>query len=79
MKTEKISQTANEQDYEIDAFIKYLQDQKEKGATHLKFWVTDDPLWRFQWLETFRIKSNEDIRQEKIKKLESDIAKLKKY
>ena len=73
-----ISKGKNERNYKIDEFISFLQQQKEKGATHLRFEVANDPMWRFEWLETFRIKSENEIKQEKIKQLETELNNLKR-
>lgn len=73
----QITLTTNAKNFYIDSFIKFLQEEKLKGATHLKFWVANDPVYRFEWVETFSIKSEEEIKQEKIKELENELQKLK--
>lgn len=73
-----ITKTRNERKFRIDRFIEFLEQEKAKGATHLKFWVTPDPMWRFEWVETFRIKSDQEIKQEEITKLENRLKELKK-
>lgn len=73
----KLSSIENPKNFEIDLFIKFLEEQKTKGATHVKFWWSGDKMWPFEWVETFMIKSAEQLKQEEIKELEDKINKLK--
>jgi len=73
----KIGQISNPDKFEIDAHIEYLKEQKAKGATHVRYWKNSDRLWGFEWVETFMIKSAEQLKQEEIKSLEDKLNKLK--
>jgi acyl carrier protein phosphodiesterase len=73
---QQISQTKNERSFPINEFIEYLNQQKAKGATHLRFSVSNDPLWRFEWVETFKTKSEVELRQERITVLKTELDQL---
>lgn len=61
----------------IESLINYLEQAKKKGATHYKMRWSGDPTWAFKWLETYRIKSEQEIKQEKINALEKELNSLK--
>lgn len=62
----------------IDDLIDFLKTQKEKGATHYNMRWSGDPMWAFKWFEVYRIKSEEEIKLEKIKELQKKINDLNK-
>jgi len=61
----------------IDSLINFLQGQKEKGATHYSMSWSQDPQWAFKWFETYKIKTDEELKQEEIERLEQKIKELK--
>jgi hypothetical protein len=75
---EKVTSTKGDDMGTIESLINYLIESKKKGATHYKMRWSGDPMWAFKWFETFRIKSDEEVKQEQIDKLEKEIAELKK-
>jgi len=76
MNTEIISATKGDSKDTIDSLIEYLKECKSKGATHYKMRWSGDPMWAFKWFETFRIKSDEEVRQEKIASLKEELKGL---
>ena len=72
-----ITTRKNEQSFEIKTFIEFLNAESLKGATHLRYRVASDPHWPFEWVETFRIKSDAEINKQKVKELETELARLK--
>lgn len=60
----------------IDDLISFLNVAKEKGATNYLFRWSGDPKWAFKWFETYRIKSEEEIKQEEIISLQKRLAEL---
>lgn len=77
LKKEQVLTTQGDSKGSIESLISFLNEAKEKGATHYEMIWSQDPFWSFKWLETYRIKSNEEIRQENIKTLESKLERLK--
>ncbi len=51
-----ISTTKGDADGSIDSLIQFLNDAKDKGATHFNMRWSGDPLWAFKWFETYCIK-----------------------
>lgn len=79
MKNEtQISLQANPNSFEIDAFIAHLKEQKIKGATNVRFYWSKDPQWGFEWVETFKIQTEKELKDKEIKDLEDRLEKLKK-
>ena len=60
----------------IDDLISFLNEAKEKGATNYSFRWSGDPIWAFKWFETYRIKSEEEIKQEEIISLQKRLSEL---
>jgi len=54
----------------IGELIEYLKDCKDKGATHYKIY------WGSKWFEVYKMLTDEEMKQEKIKHLQSQIDKL---
>jgi len=61
----------------IQSLITYLEEAKNKGATHYKMTWSGDPMWAFKWFETYRTKSKEEVKQENIDALEKELNSLK--
>lgn len=61
----------------IDELIDLLQKAKEKGATHYAMTWSQDPMWAFKWFELYRIKSEEEMKEEQIAELEYKLKTLK--
>ncbi len=76
MKEVKISTDKGDSSGTIDDMIAFLTESKEKGATHYRLWWSQDPVWSFKWLETFRIKSYEEFIADEVKELQSQIDEL---
>ena len=74
---EEITMTKGDSTGTIESLITYLEEAKKKGATHYKMRWSGDPMWDFKWFETYRAKSEEEIRQEKIAALEKELKFLK--
>lgn len=73
----KITATKGDNEDTIDSLIDYLEEAKKKGATHYMMSWSRDPIWSFKWFETYRLKSEEEIKQEKIDDLEKQLKELK--
>jgi len=74
---EEITMTKGDDKGTIESLINYLEGAKKKGATHYKMRWSRDPMWAFKWFETYRIKSEQEIKQEKIDALEKELNSLK--
>jgi uncharacterized protein with ACT and thioredoxin-like domain len=61
----------------IDDLIKFLVNSKNNGATHYQMTWSKDPNWAFKWIETYKVKSDQELNDERIKELEAELAKLK--
>lgn len=73
-----VTKTKNERRFDIERFISFLYLEKQKGATHLKFSVSSDPLWRFEWVETVKVEPDPETDKQKIERLENELEGLKK-
>ena len=62
---------------DIQKLIDWAEEMKSKGATNFYF-VPGDKEWDFKWIEAYRIKSEEEIKQERIKELTSELEELQK-
>ena len=71
-----IAKTKGDKSGSIDDLIKFLAEQKESGATHYSMEWSGDPHWAFKWFEVYRIKTDEEIKKEKIAKLKKELAQL---
>ena len=60
----------------IDDLISWLEVAKSEGATHYSMEWSGDQLWSFKWFKTYKFKSTEDIKQEKIDKLKKELKEL---
>ena len=60
----------------IDELISFLNKAKEQGATHYSMRWSNDPIWAFKWFETYKIKSDEEIKEDEIKRLKQRINEL---
>ena len=74
---EKITTTKGDDEGTIESLITYLEKAKNKGATHYRMSWSCDPMWSFKWFETYRIKSDKEVKQEKIEALEKELNALK--
>jgi hypothetical protein len=74
---EEITMTKGDNKGTIESLIAYLEEAKKKGATHYTMTWSGDPMWCFKWFETYRYKSEEEIKQEKIDALEKELNSLK--
>lgn len=63
----------------IDELISWLESAKAEGATHYQMEWSNDPMWAFKWFRTFRIKSDDELKQEKIDKLKNELKELDGY
>ena len=62
----------------IDEVINSLQRAKERGATHVHFDATRPREWPSDWIRYYRERSEVEIRQDVIKKLQDQIDELNK-
>lgn len=74
---EKMTMTKGDDEGTIQSLIDFLEKAKEKGATHYKMSWSGDPHWAFKWFETYRVKTEEEIKQDKIDALENELKSLK--
>ena len=74
---EEITMTKGDGTGTIESLISFLEKAKKKGATHYTMRWSCDQMWDFKWFETYRTKSEEEIKQERIKALENEIKSLK--
>lgn len=72
-----ITKIKNERGFEINHFIEFLKVEASKGATHLKFSVSSDPLWRFEWVETLKFEDAPETLMQKLTRLENELLKLR--
>lgn len=76
MKQQLIDRTKGDSKGSIDCLIEFLNESKSKGATHYSMEWSGDPMWAFKFFETYRIKSDEELRNEKIERLKKRLAEL---
>lgn len=72
-----ITSTKGDNTDTIDSLIDFLKEAKEKGATHYEMDWSRDPIWDFKWFRAYRIKTDEELKQERIAELEHELSKLK--
>jgi hypothetical protein len=75
---ERIDFTKGDSKGTIDGLIEYLEKSKELGATHYEMKWSKDPMWAFKWFETFKILTDEELKQSKIDALQKEIDLIKK-
>jgi len=75
---EVIIQTVGDSVGKIDSLIAKLEDAKNKGAEYYRMTWSQDPQWAFKWFELYKVKTEEEIKVEKIKQLEEELNNLKK-
>jgi len=76
MNKQKITGTNGDDTGTIDSLINFLQEQKAKGATHYSMSWSQDPQWAFKWFETYKIKTDEELKHEEIIALQKRLAEL---
>ena len=74
---EVVISAKGDQSGEIEELIEFLNIAKTKGATNYQMVWSGDPRWTFKWFELYRVKSEEELKQEEIKRLEDRLNKLK--
>ena len=77
MKKEQVIFTKGDSKGSINSLMDWLKEARDKGATHYEMEWSKDPMWAFKWFRTYRHLSDEEVKQEKIKKLEQEIKELK--
>jgi len=77
MNKEVITKTKGDESGTIDDLIEFVEKAKKDGATHYRMSWSQDPNWSFKWFETYRIKSDDEIKDERIKELEQELKELK--
>ena len=77
MIVEVVTRNAGDTEGHIDDLIAFLLKARAKGATHYKMTWSHDHDWAFKWFETYRIKTDEEVKQERIKQLEDELRSLK--
>lgn len=73
---QEITATKGDATGTIDELICFLNEAKAKGATNYTFRWSGDPIWAFKWFETYRVKSQEEVKQEEIIRLQKRLAEL---
>jgi hypothetical protein len=77
MKIQEITSTKGDASGVIDDLIDFLNEAKSKGATRYCMRWSNDPHWAFKWFETYRIKTDQEVKEEEIKALESKLDELR--
>ena len=72
----QITSTQGDSEGTIDSLINFLQDAKSLGATHYKMRWSGDPVWAFKYFETYKTKTEEEIKNEKINSLKEELRNL---
>lgn len=72
----EVTMTKGDSTGTIDELINFLNEAKEKGATNYSMRWSGDPMWAFKWFETYKIKSEEQIKQEEIPNLQRRLTEL---
>ena len=72
-KEQRINFTKGDSKDTIESLINYLQESKKLGATHYKMYWSNDPMWAFKWFETFKILTEDELKQIKIDDLQKQI------
>ena len=73
---EDITMTKGDASGSIDELISFLNEAKSKGATNYSMRWSGDPMWAFKWFETYRIKSEQEIKNEEIERLQKRLSEL---
>ena len=76
MRDKQLTQQKAQSEYEIDSLIKFLNLQKSRGATHCRWWWSKDPMWGFEWFETFRKFTEDEIKADHKADLQKQIDEL---
>ena len=77
-KEQRIDFTKGDSKGTIESLINYLEKSKDLGATHYRMEWSNDPMWAFKWFETFKILTDEQLKQSKIDELQKEIDAIKK-
>ena len=72
-----VEQTKGDSNGTIDELIEFLETSKLKGATHYNMRWSNDRNWTFKWFETYQLKSEQEIKNDRIKELEDELKLLK--
>lgn len=75
---EQLIQTIANKAMSFEELQRQIETYKSKGATHIKFRWSRDRQFPYEWIDFYRIKSEDEIKQEKIKELENRINLLRK-
>jgi len=67
---ENITMTKGDATDTIDELISFLKEAKEKGATHYSMRWSNDPMWAFKWFETYKVKTEQEVKNDKMKELQ---------
>lgn len=76
MKKEVIVTVKGDDNGSIDDLISFLEDAKSKGATHFSMRWSGDPNWAFKWFELYRVKTEEELKEEERQALRKRLDEL---
>ena len=76
MEKKEIKSTNGDRTGTIDDLIDWLKTAKAEGATHYEMNWSRDPVWSFKWFKTYRVKDDEELKQEKINELKNELKEL---
>lgn len=76
MVKEKVTYAQGDGSGPIDNLIQFLEKAKADGATHYEMEWSKDPNWAFKFINCYRYKSDEEVRQEKLSLLKAELKEL---
>lgn len=77
MHKERVSFMGNTRVYEIEEVESFVAKVKEKGATHIEIYYTNDMGTVYTRLEGYKYLTDEEIEQKEIDRLEKRLKELK--
>lgn len=77
MKKEEVISKNADCEGTIQEHIDWLKRAQDAGATHFEVEWNKDPTWTFKWFRAYKLKTEDELKQEKIEKLQAEIEKLK--
>ena len=75
---ENIMTTKGDSVGKVDDLIDWLKQASDLGATDYEMVWSEDPQWPFKWFNAYKVLTEEEIRNNKIEKLERELHELKR-
>lgn len=60
----------------IGSLIVFLEKARAGGATHYEMEWSNDPMWAFKWLRTYRQLTDSEVKQRKIDAIKKELNDL---